>query len=298
QYGAQGAALKGKTYKQILQKYYPGTSISKSSKKSMRVWITGDTNNNVTVEARTGLRWRKYVNGKWRVHKLPTKVGGKKVVRWRLKPEAGGTGKSVLQSRTGGKWRRYGKVAAWSGWAQFKANGPLELRLPNNSTRKYRGELRLDPHGTWRTINVLALDPYTKGVVAREMPASWERAAIRSQTIAARTYGVHEMGGGYYDICDTTACQVYGGVAAEHARTNKAVDDTARKILTYGSKPASTQFSSSSGGYTKKGSEPYLKAVKDPWDNWSGNPNRTWSAKVTVKKIKTKCPGKGRPKKL
>src|SRR5699024_670412 len=114
---------------------------------------------------------------------------------------------------------------------------------------------------------------------------------------AARTYGAQEMtSGGYYDICDTTSCQVYGGVAAETPATNRAVRNTKSKILTYNGTPAFTQFSSSSGGYTAKGSKPYLKAVKDPWDGWSGNPNHNWTKKVKRSTIESKYPGIGKLK--
>ena len=54
---------------------------------------------------------------------------------------------------------------------------------------------------------------------------------------------------------------------AEQTSSNDAVTATAGKILTYQGKPAFTQFSSSSGGWTSKGSVPYLPAKKDPYDN-------------------------------
>ena len=51
----------------------------------------------------------------------------------------------------------------------------------------------------------------------REVPASWPVAAVRAQAIAARSYAEFSRAatgsGSYYDICDTTACQSYGGMA-------------------------------------------------------------------------------------
>ena len=67
----------------------------------------------------------------------------------------------------------------------------------------------------------LGLDDFVRGVVAREMPASWEPAAVQSQAVAARTYAAFERAanaGRAWHTCDTTSCQVYGGVAAEHPR--------------------------------------------------------------------------------
>ena len=68
----------------------------------------------------------------------------------------------------------------------------------------------------------------------------------------------------YYDTCNTTGCQVYKGYSPETSNSDAAVKATAGKILTYNGSPALTQFSSSSGGYTAVGSQPYLKAVNDP----------------------------------
>ena len=118
-------------------------------------------------------------------------------------------------------------------------------------------------------MNVLGLDDYVKGVVPREMPTSWQPAAVQAQAVAARTYAAFDRAAHttrYYDTCDTTSCQVYGGVGAEDTRSNAAVDATAGKVLTYGGKPAFTQFGSSSGGWLSAGSQPYLVAKADPYD--------------------------------
>src|SRR5699024_8436690 len=171
----------------------------------------------------------------------------------------------------------------------------------NGSTDVSRGTRRsAHPRPTTRTtINVLSLPAYTKPVAAREGAASWHAAALRAETVAARTYAVQEMRPGrYYDICDTTACQVYGGVSAETSATNNAVTKTKGDILTYNGEPAFTQFSSSSGGFTAKGSKPYLKAVKDPWDNWSGNANHHWTKSVKRSTIQSKYPGIGKLKSM
>ena len=74
------------------------------------------------------------------------------------------------------------------------------------------------------TVNVVKLDDYLKGVVAAEMPASWEQAALRAQAVAARTFATFnqaERAGSSYQICDTYSCQVYGGKSAEYPTTNE-----------------------------------------------------------------------------
>src|SRR3546814_20317414 len=84
------------------------------------------------------------------------------------------------------------------------------------------------------------------------MPATWSPNAVRAQSVAARTYGVRQKATPLtrtYHICDTTACQVYGGVEAEHSASNAAVQATKSQVLTSDGKPAFTHFSTRSGGW-------------------------------------------------
>jgi len=86
-----------------------------------------------------------------------------------------------------------------------------------------------------------------------------------------------------YDVCATTDCQVYGGIAVEDARTNRAVYDTKGLVMVYNDKPIPALFHCSSGGYTENsenvwgGYFPYLRAVKD-FDEKS--PYYKWEKKV------------------
>ncbi len=282
QYGAQGAARQGKSYSTILDHYYPGTKLG-SKGGNIRVLITQDTTSSVMIEGRSGVKLN-ILSGKRT--SLPTSIGGRKVVRWSI--ESASRGKSTLKYRTGSTWRTY-KGMTWSGSAQFEASS-MELVMPGPD-RVYRSALRASNNDT---VNVLSLDNYTRGVVAREVPSSWHPEALKAQSVAARTYGARSMGSSrHYDICDTTSCQVYGGAGAETSATDRAVEATSGKILTYGGKPAFTQFSSSSGGYSSKGSQPYLKAVKDSWDDWSGNPNHDWTKSVSASTIQKKYPAIG-----
>ncbi len=125
------------------------------------------------------------------------------------------------------------------------------------------------------------------------MPASWSPEAVRAQAVAARTYAAYERDHRAGPLCDTTSCQVYGGVAAEHPASNAAVDATRRLTLMYDGEPAFTQFSSSSGGWTSAGSVPYLTARQDPYDGWSGNPMHDWSVTITDRRIESAFPAIG-----
>ena len=62
QYGAQGAALKGLTYSQILAFYYPGTTLGTAG-GNIRVLISADTDNDVRVLPATGLEVREVGTG-------------------------------------------------------------------------------------------------------------------------------------------------------------------------------------------------------------------------------------------
>ncbi len=114
--------------------------------------------------------------------------------------------------------------------------------------------------------------------------------------MAARTYATWSRNQNrhrYYQICDTTACQVYGGASGEDARSNAAVRATRRQILTYQGRPAFTQFSSSSGGWTAAGSVPYLTAQPDPYDGWDGNPVHDWSLTIDAGRFERSYPSLG-----
>ncbi len=287
QYGAQGAARAGKSYRQILRFYYPHTKTRKAG-RPLRVLLTADTSPDVTVHPAKRLRVRDLAGGRtWR---LPTKRRHAQL--WRIVPARGHAASSAVQFRNRGGWHRWnlpGHRRVLRGDGQFVAKGPIRLRLPGGSMA-YRGSLRSaspSPRSTTRdTVNVVSLDAYVRGVLPAEMPTSWNRPALRAQAVAARTYAAwsrRAAGDRYWQVCDTTSCQVYGGLPAEARRANAAVQATARKILVYKGKPAFTQFSASSGGWTSAGGKPYLPARADPWDRWKGNSYHSWTRRVGVR---------------
>ncbi|HET7533939.1 MAG TPA: SpoIID/LytB domain-containing protein [Nocardioidaceae bacterium] len=291
QHGAQGAALKGLSYKEIGEFYYPGTTWGKVKGK-VRVLISADTSDDVVVSSTAGLGVRNLAERT--THVLPVRDG---VSRWRLVVRQGRT---VVQFYNG-SWRRF--RAPWvkqiTGDAEFFANGPIRLWTPSGS-RTYRGFLRAAAPSRGSsardTVNVVSMDQYVMGVVPYEMPASWHPEAVKAQAVAARTYATWSRNQNmrrHYQICDTTACQVYGGTGSEDPRSNVAVRATQRLILTHGGKPAFTQFSASSGGWTSAGSMPYLPAKEDPYDDWQGNTVHSWRTTVDVSRLERSHPSIG-----
>lgn len=275
QYGAEGAARRGLGAGQIVRFYYPGTTMGRAG-GYVSVLITADTDDNTVVLPRPGLTLRNVVTGvSWR---LPDNGAD----RWMLR--AGQDGRSQIWFRRG-TWQ-LAKVLAND--AMFHAGGlPVSLVLPGGGVVAYRSQLwsRRTAEGSRDrlTLNIVRLDSYLRGVVPREIPASWSPAAVQAQAIAARTYAAYERAhplSDAYQICDTTSCQVYGGYSAEHPASNEAIRATSGLVLLYGGRPAFTQFSASSGGWTSAGSMPYLKAQPDPYDDWPGNAVHTWRVRV------------------
>ncbi len=296
QHGAQGAALRGLSYGQILDFYYPGTDRVVAKRKKIRVLISGDSTDPVEVEPANGLRLRD--RGARTTYVLPTNLGA---TRWRL--VAASAGSDAIQFERNGwrTWNPGGRSALVGGGQFFRPKGrPITLVTPSGKVA-YRGTLRAaapSSSSTARdTVNILSLDKYVMGVIPAEMPASWQTEAVRSQAVAARTYAVHERNANlsrYYQICDTTACQVYRGKSAEHPASNAAARATAAQILNYRGEAAFTQFSASSGGRTSSGSFPYLVSKNDPYDDWSGNYNHDWSVKLSASRISNAYPGIGK----
>lgn len=280
QYGAQSAASEhGRTYRQILRFYYPGVDLGRA-RGTIRVLISGDTSDDVVVRDHRGLVLRAVATGNtW-------KLSRDGATRWRLTPANGGadTRLSVFTNR----WRAVRTVA---GEAELTASGPIGLVTPAGVTR-YQGALRsAEAPGGRDTVNVVRLEDYLRGVVPREVPALWHPQAVRAQAVAARTYAAYHRAhprASYYDLCDTTSCQVYGGFSDHHPASDTAIRVTAREVLKVDGGPAFTEFSSSNGGWTVAGSVPYQVAKQDSWDPVNG-----WDYRLPASAIESSFTGIG-----
>src|SRR5258708_39223756 len=69
--------------------------------------------------------------------------------------------------------------------------------------------------------------------------------------VAARTYALYHLGGGLYDVDDTTASQVYGGVGRETQSQNAAIAATHLQGVFYGGRIIGAPFSSRGRGPTQ-----------------------------------------------
>lgn len=136
--------------------------------------------------------------------------------------------------------------------------GPAEDATVPFEGKRYRGELLvyLNDRGSLNLINRVSLDDYLRGVVPREMgPEIYDDLdALKAQAVAARTYTLRNLGefrGEGYDICATPRCQVYGGVASEHALSDRAVLETSGEVLMARERFAESLYSSTCGGHTE-----------------------------------------------
>nr|WP_281386713.1 SpoIID/LytB domain-containing protein [Jiangella mangrovi] len=305
QWGAYGAATSGLSHAQILAHYYPGTTLSSRGEPLLRVHIRADSDDTTEVVHEDGLR----VTVPSGSAALPGDIGGYPVDHWRVIRQAGTL---AVQGRIAGGWQnvRIGGNLVHDGPATlYTADGRIRLVL-GGTHREYRGALRVvgvGPAPGLATVVITTMQSYLRSVVPQEMPASWPQAAVRAQAVAARTYVSFERranAGRWYDTCDTTACQVFDGVADftpsggvvaayEHPSGNEAVDATAGQLLMYDGRPAFTQFGSANGGWTAAGSMPYLRAFADPYDGVVDSQAHHWSALVPLDRLERAYPSIG-----
>lgn len=137
------------------------------------------------------------------------------------------------------------------------------------------------------TVEELSMQDYLWGVVAAEMPASFELEALKAQACAARTYTVSRQDSGSKkhpeaDICtDSACCQAYISRSDAQARWGLNAGKYTKKIeeavaatdglgILYQGKPIQALFFSSAPGKTVDAvavwgnSVDYLKSVDSP----------------------------------
>lgn len=163
----------------------------------------------------------------------------------------------------------------------------------------YRGMLTFSVNGaTMTAVNIVGLEEYLYGVVPSEMPQSYASEALKAQAVAARTYAMTKLGahtGSGYQLCDTTACQVYKGYSNEAASTTAAVDATAGEFACYNGSPIEAVFSASTGGYTENSENvwntvvPYLRAVPELGEYG----DNSWKRELTLDELTDLLNAKG-----
>lgn len=297
QWGSQGAALRGLSYRAILDFYYPGTAERVLRAAPIRVMVP-DGGGDTVVGAIPGLGVRDTATGL--LYRLSSRPG-----RWRATADSAGMHLDRWTGSAWARWRAPDGRTTWRGPLRFGIGSSTVLTLHVGGTsRHYRGKLTSVRTGTTSvaTVNTLSLEEYLYGVVPAESPPSWRPAALQAQSVAARTYAHRARLGSAarpWDICATTACQVYAGYDREAASTNAAVRATAGRYRSYRNYPALLQYSASNGGWTVDGGVPYLPAKPDPYDAAGGaNPHRTWTASLAAADLERAHPQIGSVRRL
>ena len=173
---------------------------------------------------------------------------------------------------------------------QTKVDGEQQENEPNTNEEQYDYQkyktIKL-LHTSTNEVEELNIDEYLYGVVASEMPASFEIEALKAQAVVARTYTIYQIINNSAkhenaDMCDDfNCCQAW---ISKEERMSKwepeqaenywnkiveAVDSTKGKIVAYNGQPINAFFHANSGGVTEASLNiwggvdyPYLKSVE------------------------------------
>lgn len=273
QWGAYGyATQQGWSAEQILAHYYPDTELEQSAPDTISVRLMGRDGKDVAVHAGAPMT----AGG----HEIPA---GQAVT---LHPTQAGADVTVTEGCGGAVVDSFSTGDPVVHPVDPGVNRPAneQLRLCDGDA-PYRGTIAVAlDGGDARTVNTAAMDDYLRGVVPVESSPGWADTggfeALRAQAVAARSYAAAEHNYDYADTCDTQACQVYKGTAAEDARTDRAIAETAGTVVTRGGEVMATEFSASTGGYTAGGD---FGAVEDAGDAVS--PTHDWTQTVTAQQV-------------
>ncbi|MBE6154160.1 MAG: stage II sporulation protein D [Firmicutes bacterium] len=131
------------------------------------------------------------------------------------------------------------------------------------------------------TILYMELEEYLVGVVAAEMPASFNIEALKAQAIAARTYAMKAINDNII-LTDTINTQAYkddselksmwgNNYQTYYEKIKQAVKSTKGLVIYYNNSLINAFYHSTSNGYTEDsiavfGSYPYLKSVESKFD--------------------------------
>jgi len=262
QIGAEGLALEGKSATDILTYYFPGTQVTTAPiTQSIRVNIAHQS----TYQAITGTSLQLY---KGDLTTTPIAVPQGATLKFSMvgkviSPTITLKGSPTVIVPSGAlfsvKWDGVVKVAG------------ISLKYGSVALRAVASKMEV--------TTTLALDTeYIYGI--SEMSSAWPTAAIQSQAIASRTYGLARIA----TIRKECDCNVYSTIYDQNfvgyskesepligALWKAAVDATAGMTVTYNNAPINVYFFSSSGGMTQRSEDvwgtayPYLTNVADPY---------------------------------
>lgn len=143
---------------------------------------------------------------------------------------------------------------------------------------------------TTNDIISMEVEDYLIGVLAGEMPASFNIEALKAQAVASRTFAYYKINtsSGNYDLTNDTTSQVH--ITDEEMKRKwqdnyefyknkiiEAINSTKNEVLTFNDKVISSYYFAMSNGYTENASfvfsesKDYLKSVESQEDTNNKN---------------------------
>jgi stage II sporulation protein D len=326
-WGAYGMAVRGSTWLQIIDTYYGGTAWANAGDRTFGVRLLwADARPDVTVISTRGAATWSGAPGRAFGALHAFQVGPNRYDVY----GASGTSCAGGFTRPGVAFVRLAAGAAGPidfattvDPASAAPGDVLGVCRPDGSVTHYRGVIRAVTDGTTnRTVNLLPIELYLRGVLSREVSTSWGNAAngagmnaLWSMAVAARSFAHAQNRYPQYgaQTCDTAMCQVYGGAAFrraadaptsfptatqvcetgnltfECANTTRAVRETTTVVRVrprFAGDPAppiiSGEYSATHGPYSSGINFP---RVDDSVSRVPGNSLYTWSRTVSVADI-------------
>lgn len=162
------------------------------------------------------------------------------------------------------------------GISKAKENDGSEVGATATQEKKQEHIVQVMHNGISESI---PLETYLEGVVASEMPYTFELEALKAQCVAARTFVLKRN----LNVDDSTSSQVYRSESelieihqdnyeTMITRVRQAIKETESLVMRYNGEYISALFYSSNNGKSNKASwyysseVPYLQSVDSPWD--------------------------------
>ena len=280
QYGAHGRAAAGHSYSQILNFYYPGSTLSTQSVplNDLRIYLRlaslttytpyGNASVQVDNQVLTTVSPRSAISVRLSGNNWHISVGNTSYC-----PAAGCTGSRVHLN--------------------FATGSSIYVQAMGRSYQ--HGRITLSKHNasTYRIVlDSIGMEDYLRGIA--EMPTDWSVEAQKVQAVAARSYAYAVVYNRRndpswrlpFDLYASTNDQNYIGDTRENNPNSgswfTAISSTSNQVLLYNGAHVVAHYGSSNGGYMSEDTfrslanrKPYLRAAPDPYDSYT-NPFATW----------------------
>jgi SpoIID/LytB domain protein len=311
QIGARGQAIEGKSAVEILNYYYPGTTVSPHPDNELIRVNLANLTTSVIIKAVGAVGTITLFRGDLAAGEDSDPLG---TYQGDLTASFTNLANSVIPSLSS-PTAKFAPVSPNKAWTLRWDSATTTIALTNQGeTKQYKyGQIVIKSVSNavssyLAVTNTLRLhDEYLWGI--GEVPSSWPPAALEAQAIAARTYALTKLSRVRTE-CD---CQIYSttvdqnfvgyskeieriyGIKWKEAVNRTFVDANLVLVITFESKPIIAFYSSSSGGSTQDvrdvwgSSIAYLQGVPDPWSlDMKINPRYAiWERQVTQKDMAT-----------